>query len=82
MKSNVKSSEVFHITSIKSGFRNNIYYDVLDAIKALYELPANKREKFGITCVETYAYFDDSGDFLERETYESWVNVDDYNFLL
>ena len=72
------NTETFYITSKSAGTRNNRYLDVFEAINYLRSMPKGKQDKFGVTCVETYTYFDDDGNFDRRETYECFVDLAEY----
>ena len=70
-------TEVFYITS-HAGTRNNKYDDPWEAVKYLRSMPKHKQQMFGVTCVETYTYYNEDGSLHHRESYENWINEEDY----
>lgn len=71
-------TEVFSIVSKTSGHQNGVYDNPWVAVKKWKAIPTPKRERFGVTCKEIYNYFDDNDNWTRSETYESFINIDDY----
>ena len=70
-------SEQFYIMSY-AGHRNQKFDDPWKAVEFLRNMPKYKQQMYGITCEETYNYYNEDGSFHHREVYENWIDVKDY----
>lgn len=73
-----KHTKIYYITNKMTGQHKEEFADPYRAIDHLHSLPVEESYKYGVTCVETYAYFDEDGFFYERDTNEKWVDELEY----
>jgi len=67
-----KHKKMYYITNKMTGQHVGEYETPYKALEGLHSLPVEKGYKYGMTCVETYTYFDEYGFFTEQDINEQW----------